>query len=123
MPTALLALALAALGGCGNPIVNDPPELVGVNGRGADADGFWFLDAPEGEVVRIELEISDPEGQDISVWWPYGPPGLDFEPDETAGTWARTSELDLDTRQLTLVLEDTGRDIGLSEWSISIAAQ
>lgn len=123
MSRARTLLAALALPACGNPIVNDPPALVSINGREADADGFWFLEAPEGEVVDIVLEVRDPEGQDVSVWWPYAPPGLEFDPEGFEGTWDRTGEIDLDTRQLTLVLEDTARDVGLSEWNINVAAR
>lgn len=87
-----IGLALAACDGG----QNRAPVLVAVNGvdlptglelifGGYPQDPAWEYAA--GEPFVIDLEITDPDGDTVAVWWPYAPPGLTPDPAKHRLTW------------------------------------
>ncbi len=98
---------------CGDPrpLANDPPVLLELNGVPVlDPARPLELEKPElGEDLPIELLISDPEDDPVTVWFPGGPPGLDFDPWGTRGVW-RFREPDTAWVTMELVLWDEHPD-------------
>lgn len=96
---------MVLLMGCGDPrpLANDPPRLLSLNGQAVlDPNApIAMLTPTEGDELPMVLEIVDPEGDPVTVWFPAAPPGLDFEPDETEGIWHYTED---DTLWVTLDL-------------------
>lgn len=89
-----VAVAVLALG-CADPFLNDPPRLVSVNGvelvrrRGElrlPARAAPLRVTP-GERLWVTLELADPDGDPVDVWWPRAPVGWVFEPDAVEGYW------------------------------------
>ena len=117
-----LVPATLAVAGCGAvDLQNDPPRLRSVNGVEISRFGYYDGDDPrwrftQGEDYPIELEITDPEGNGVRVWWPWSPGGFEFDPDQTAGVW-HVPEDHIPWADLVLVLEDTHRtDPRASTW-------
>lgn len=113
----MIALFLLA---CGNPLANDPPVLESVNGVPPESRRSFEIFLPD-EAVDFELvlEVSDPEGHGVRIWFPWAPPGLDFPEDGTTGVWHLAEAQDvLMDRSLYVVLEDTSREPARSDWHI-----
>lgn len=126
MPGFVRGLALAGLAGCGvGPFENDPPRLVSANGvEHHRMFGFPQLDpafeAIPGEDFALTLEIDDPEGMDVRVWWPWAPGGFEFDPDATSGVWHVPAEPE-PFYGVRVLLEDTHpRDPQVAEFFIPL---
>jgi hypothetical protein len=95
------------LAGCSG---NTAPELLTINGLDVDDLPNFASDAPPeltaeaGETFVITLEIRDRQGDVVKAWWPWAPPGWDFVPEETSGTWVVPD--DAFVSGMKLVLED-----------------
>ena len=81
---------LLVLGCVGCVASNEPPEIVSFNGLLYDEDLFGFdgeiLYAP-GDVLELVVEVDDPNGDNVQLWFPSQPLGFDFPPDGTTGVW------------------------------------
>jgi hypothetical protein len=95
---------------------NNPPRVLSFNGveTERDFDGDYFIDqdftfAP-GETVPFELEVRDPEGHDIEIWWPDAPPGFDFPHDGTSGAWEVPEDFAYRDWWFEAVIVDTARE-------------
>ncbi len=71
---------------------NGDPVVVSVN----DVAIRTFLGVPflaeslpvtGGEVLPLRVDVRDPDGDPVSLWWPWAPAGLDFPPEAREGTW------------------------------------
>ena len=108
------------LTGCIQVVGNQPPTLTKVNGKRHVRGERWFLLDVAGESeVRLELEVHDPEGHDVLVWFPRAPAGLDFAPEDHAGTW-HLDEVQIGVEELWVVLEDDAADPSSSDWMIRV---
>jgi hypothetical protein len=72
---------------------NLPPRFERINGEevkyllGAPYSVFFEeYSAKRGDVIELEIEVRDPNGDDVQLLFPNSPPGLDFKPDERTGT-------------------------------------
>jgi hypothetical protein len=115
--------ALVGLVGCGDvrPLANDPPRLLSVNGIDVGQTGEpVVVDPPlRDRPYDLVFEMVDPEGDDIEVWFPEAPPGLDFPPDATRGVLILPGEDIFSHDILRVVLwDDHPRDPQPSTWII-----
>ena len=112
------------LGGCFGvlPFRDEAPVLEVFNGMvlGVRRSGgaFPVVEEPLPEELPIELEVSDPERDQIRVWFPYISGEMDFDPDGTQGVWY-PPDFDLvgGERQLVIVLEDDRNPPARSSWT------
>ena len=113
-------LLAAVLAGCGPS--NAPPKFLSFNGleaRKIPFDEVYGLN----QSIRIEpgtpfdmsVEVEDPEGREVEIWVPYAPPGFDFPPDGTTGSWdATTDELEDGWSSLDFIARDTATNAAAS---------
>ncbi len=73
--------------------------------------GFTFS---PGETVDIDIEVRDPEGQDVELWFPQAPPGLSFEPEARKGTWNVPEDFPAAWWTLVIIAQDSGDPSGAS---------
>jgi hypothetical protein len=100
---------VGAISGCDG---NNTPRILSFNGREVKTDfwgntsvsGTWSF-AP-GDVLPFSVEVLDPDGDDTQLWWPKAPPGFDFPPDGTTGTWAVPDDFDVGWWVFYLVVVD-----------------
>ena len=109
-------LALLALVGCNAS--NRNPELHSFNGvEPRTLFGFTFLDEPfffePGETVELQIDASDPDGDDLQIWFVYQPPGLCFDPDGTEGVWEVPEDFKEESVGMTLLISDDSDPAGL----------
>lgn len=89
---------LAALMACGGtPLQNDPPILIRLNGEtirttptsGGEPDGYAQLPVvlEPGGTLPLTVEVEDPEGDPVAVWFPLAPGTVAFDPLGREGTW------------------------------------
>ena len=98
---------------CADPFLNDPPRLVSVNGVALErrqGDDFLPDWAPElqvtlGERFEVRVELIDPDGDAVEVWWPRSPRDWSFAPDDTTGHWDVPEDWFLEA-PLELILRD-----------------
>jgi hypothetical protein len=120
----LLAAGSVACGGVGN----QPPIFLTFNGADVNKDfwGVWWVDATfgfaPGDTIPFEVEVSDPEGQDVLLWWPKSPPGFDFPPDGRTGTWAVPDDFAAPWWTFTLIARDDGDEPEASVLTVDFGA-
>jgi hypothetical protein len=98
---------------CADPFLNDPPRLISVNDvalervQSDDLLPDWApgLRVTPGERFEVRVELVDPDGDTVDVWWPRSPRGWSFEPDATNGYWDVPSDWFLEA-PLELILRD-----------------
>ena len=73
------------LAGCGDPLNNDPPEMVTFNGF-APQKTWQLPDLRIGE-NDIDIVIEDRDGDDWRLWFPWEPIGWEVDPFTGRGTW------------------------------------
>jgi hypothetical protein len=89
-------LLLAA--GCATPLLDEPPYLISLNGveagggpRGRQANTHQnvpiSLPPPTSDVLELEVEATDPEGDPFDVWFPSDLGTIEFDPHGTRGRW------------------------------------
>lgn len=70
------------------PFRNEAPRLRSVNGQPlapVDTLGDRLDPFEPGEPYPLSLEVWDPEGHEILIWFPDAPGQIDFPPDGTEG--------------------------------------
>lgn len=111
----LVLSGLCLLGGCTNEwFQNSAPELASVNGVAVSPlagipEGAEALRFSPGELFEIDLEVRDPEGHTVRIWWPEAPRGWRFPSDDTRGEWEvppAEDYFELPTPAFTVILED-----------------
>ncbi len=81
----ILPLVLAAC-------TNTAPVIAKVNGQ-KTIESFGTRSLPEaipitpGEDLEISIEVTDPQGGAVRLWWPRAPEGFDFPSEGTEGVW------------------------------------
>jgi hypothetical protein len=105
---------IALLAACGNPLLDDPPELVTLNGELPHEIYGWQL-FPEESPMEIFLEARDPDGGEVTSWWPWSPEGFRWDPYANAGVWDLGADLPYN---LDVVLED--RNGTTASFSVSV---
>ena len=112
-PVAILSLGLAACGGVGN----QPPRFLTFNGVEVEKEfwgEWWVWDIRfafwPGETIPFEVEVSDPEGQEVLLWWPKAPPGFSFPPDARSGTWEVPADFPAVFWPFTVIAQDDGEE-------------
>ncbi|MCB9678645.1 MAG: hypothetical protein H6737_26315 [Alphaproteobacteria bacterium] len=86
-------MILLALTGCFGqfPLINEPPNLVRINGRVMPTrrnQGQPTLPAyTPGQPYELTVEVSDPEGDGVQVFFPGVQGEVDFDPDARSGVW------------------------------------
>ncbi len=117
---------ISVLAACGQ-LGNGPPSLVSVNGVDVEQEageaylptGQQALGTAPNEVFALELDVSDPDGDDVLVWFPRAPAGLAFPPDALNGVWDVPDTWD--GAPLELILEDVDpNDPRESRWFIPL---
>lgn len=74
---------------------NDPPRFQSFNGQdiryilgfATFRDLELVLQTKVGASVDMEVEIRDPNGDELQMLFPLAPPGMDWEADSLSGTW------------------------------------
>lgn len=90
---------------------NAPPVVMAVNGQ-KTVETFGTRSLPEpipfspGKDVDLSLDVNDPEGGAVVVWWPRSPPGFDFPSDGVTGVWHVPDDY-ANAAYLTLVVQDS----------------
>lgn len=111
---------------CGQ-LGNAPPTLVSVNGVEVEREagesfvpsGDPALSTLPNDVFELVLEVSDPDGDDVFVWFPRAPAGLLFPPDAREGVW--TVPDTWDGAPIEVILQDVDeRDPRESRWFIPV---
>ena len=102
---------IGLLGGCAAgwvPFQNEPPRLLSVNDRTYEPRGTLLERLPpyeDGEAYPLDLEVTDPEGDRVQIWFPEAPGFVDFPPDGRSGLlWV--PEGTIGTLTVWVVLED-----------------
>lgn len=128
---ALLAPAAALCPGCAAlDFNNDRPRIEAVNGvevqrlfgwstlqpAAGERDAFVF---EPGGSLPFTVEVRDPEGDDVALWWPYAPPGFDFAADAREGTWSVPADFAETSWTFDLLAVDDARDPASATLSFS----
>ncbi len=101
-------MILATLWACGGliPFRNEAPRLRQINGEPlspADTLSARLSPYQPGEPYELWLDVWDPEGHEILVWFPDAPGQIDFPPDHREGV---IEMYDKPLARLWIVLED-----------------
>lgn len=109
---------LAALSLLGCNASNRNPELHSFNGiEPRTLFGFVFIDEifffEPGETVELQVDASDPDGDELQIWFVYQPPGLCFDPDGTTGIWEVPEDFEEESVNMTLLIADDADPTGL----------
>lgn len=93
---------------------NSPPRFLSFNGVEVQRSLFGgnaFIEVPlsmePGAVLELELEVREPEGQDVEIWLPKAPPGMDWPYDGLQGTWTIPDDWDQPYTMLGIIVRDT----------------
>lgn len=108
-------IGLVLLAACG--IGNQSPSIETFNGVEPLKSPFGatyyvrdMLPFEPGQHLELEIEVLDPEGNDVEIWWPEAPPGFDFPHDGTTGTWDVPEDYALPSWSFTAVVTDTASE-------------
>ena len=91
---------------------NRPPEILSFNGEQverAPLGGLWvdeiFFFEP-GETVDLWVEVRDPDGDEVGIWFANAPPGLSFDSGDEQGIWAVPEDFHWREWRLQLIVVD-----------------
>lgn len=102
------------------PLFNEAPELVSFNGVERWTEELVVREVPPaGEDWEIWLEVDDPEGDAVRVWFPYSAGWVEFDPDAREGVWHVP---DGGAAALTVLLEDDRDPPARRAWEVAFAA-
>jgi hypothetical protein len=105
------------------PFRNEGPVLLSVNGVEPvpapdlpGVDGLVTIEDPieDNSVLTLEIEVEDPEGDAVRIWFPASPYRFDFDPDERTGLLFVEDGLP----NFDLVLQDDAPNPGWSDYVI-----
>ncbi|MFH1470021.1 MAG: hypothetical protein ABIO70_36890 [Pseudomonadota bacterium] len=91
---------------------NSAPRIEAFNGAEVRRNVFgeiWLdasFDFAPGDHLPFELDAYDPEGDAISTWWPWAPPGFAFDPGGREGAWDVPEDFALDGWSFRAVVVD-----------------
>ena len=118
LPRALCLFATLAALGTACRSGNRAPRFMSINEVHVDYDlaGEPTVDLvlafEPGSTLELRVEVRDPEGGAVDLWFPEAPPGFDFAPRARKGSWAVPEDLVANWWDLVLIAEDGAEPSG-----------